>query len=116
MWICGLYEEIRNLPGFLFTRMEEHLIGRSWSYKIYVISLERYYHDEFSAAEITEIGSVEVEKRSNYGGMVNAGGRQERGVCAPRLTSQHPQGRLTSGMDGVESLRDEGIIPVIIHQ
>ena len=38
------------------------------------------------------------------------GGRQERGVCAPRLVLQHPQGRLTSGMDGVESLGDEGII------
>jgi len=46
--------------------MEKHLIGRSWSYEVYVISLERYSHDEFSAVGITEIGSVEVEKRSNY--------------------------------------------------
>ena len=38
------------------------------------------------------------------------GGRQGRGVCAPRPTSQHSQGRLTSGMDGVDLLRDEGII------
>ena len=39
-----------------------------WSYETYVISLERYSHDEFSAVGITEIGSVEVEKRSNYAG------------------------------------------------
>ena len=43
-------------------------------------------------------------------GMVNAGGEAGKRVCAPRLTFQHPQGRLTSGMDGVELLRDEGII------
>ena len=43
-------------------------------------------------------------------GMVNAGGRQGRGVCAPRLVPQHSQGHLTSGMDGVELFRDEGII------
>ena len=66
MRIRGLYEEIRNLPGFLFTRMEKHLIGRSWSYEVYVISLERYSHGEFSAVGITEIGSVGVEKMSNY--------------------------------------------------
>ena len=38
------------------------------------------------------------------------GGRQERGVCAPRLVPQHSQGCLASGMDGVELFRDEGII------
>ena len=37
-------------------------------------------------------------------------GRQERGVCALRLIFQHPQGHLMSGMDGIELLRDEGII------
>jgi hypothetical protein len=46
--------------------MEKHLIGRSWSYEVYGMSLERYSHDEFSAVGITEIGSVGVEKRSNY--------------------------------------------------
>ena len=55
-----------ELAGFLFTRREKHLIGRFWSYEMYVISLERYSHDEFSAVGITDIGSVEVEKRSNY--------------------------------------------------
>ena len=35
---------------------------------MYVISLERYSHDEFSAVGIMELGSVEVEKRSNYVG------------------------------------------------
>ena len=50
----------------LFTRMEKHLIGRFWSYEMYVRSLERYSHDEFIAVGITEIGSVEVEKRTNY--------------------------------------------------
>ena len=53
MRIRGLYEDIRNLPGFLFTRMKKHLIGRFWSYETYVISLERYSHDEFSAVGIT---------------------------------------------------------------
>ena len=48
--------------------MEKHLIGRFWSYETYFISLERYSHDEFGAVEITEIGSVEAEKRSNYAG------------------------------------------------
>ena len=57
-----------ELARFLFTQMEKHLIGRCWSYKTYVISLERYSHDKFSAVGITEIGSVEVEKRSNYAG------------------------------------------------
>ena len=68
MRIRGLYEEIRNLPGFLFTQMEKHLTGRSLSYETYVISLERYSYDEFSAVGITKIGSVEVEKRWNYVG------------------------------------------------
>ena len=44
------------------------------------------------------------------GEWLRQGGRQGRGVCAPRLVPQHSQGRLTSGMDGVESFRDEGII------
>ena len=57
-----------ELAGFLFTQMEKHLIGRFWSYETYVISLERHSLDEFSAVEITEIGSVEVKKRSNYAG------------------------------------------------
>ena len=48
--------------------MEEHLIGRSWSYETYVILLEGYSHDEFSTVGIMEIGSVEVEERSNYAG------------------------------------------------
>ena len=65
-----------------------------------------------------------VQRRWNHGNRISGsgekvelceewlkqGGRQERGVCASRLVSQHPQGRLTSVMDGVESLRDEGII------
>ena len=46
--------------------MEKHLIGRSWSYEVYGMSLEMYSHDEFSVVGITEIGSVGVEKRSNY--------------------------------------------------
>ena len=50
------------------------------------------------------------EKVELCGEWLMQGGRQERGVCAPTLTFQHPQGRLTSGMDGVELLRDEGII------
>ena len=57
-----------ELAVFLFTRMEKHLIGRSWSYETYVISLENYSHDEFSTIGIMEIRSVEVEKRSNYAG------------------------------------------------
>ena len=58
------------------------------------------------------------EKVELCGEWLMQGGWQERGVCAPRLVRQHPQGRLTSGMDGVKLLRDEGIslTPVIIHQ
>ena len=55
-----------ELAVFLFTRMEEHLIGISSSYDTYVIPLERYFHVEFSAVGIVEIGSVEEEKRSDY--------------------------------------------------
>ena len=39
----------------LFTQMEKHLIDRSWSYEMYVISLERYSHNKFSTIGIMKI-------------------------------------------------------------
>src|ERR1700677_5181504 len=73
---------------------------------------------------VGKVFSRRIQRRWNHGNRISEGGekvelceewlkqggRQERGVCASRLVSQHPQGCLMSGMDGVESLRDEGTI------
>ena len=67
MQIRGLYGEIQNLPGFCLHEWR-NTDRQMLELRDEVISLERYSHDESSAVGITEIGSVEVEKGSNYAG------------------------------------------------
>ena len=117
MRICGLYEEIRNLPGFVYTN------GGTPDRQI-LKSRDVYY-------TVGKVFSQPVQRRWNHRNRISGsgekvelckewlkqGGRQGRGVCAPRLISQNPQGRLKSGMDGVYSLRMRGLslTLVIIH-